>query len=472
MTQRRTKIVCTIGPASEDPAVLESLIGNGMNVARLNFSHGTHQGHARRIRDIREISGRLGHSVAVMLDTRGPEVRTGVLAGESVELTAGEMLTLTAREEPGDATRMSVSYPGLHRAVRKGDTILLDDGLISLRVLWTDDGEIACRIENGGTIRSRRGLNVPGRKLGLPFLSEKDREDILFAIREDLDFIALSFVSERDDVRQVRRILESHGSSIRLIAKIENRFGVDNILPILEESDGIMVARGDLGVEIPLEEIPVIQKRIIRACYERGRPVITATQMLDSMIRNPRPTRAEVTDVANAVLDGTDCVMLSGESAAGRYPLLALQTMDRIAREAETLLRVPGDRFRRHHLCTNPITDNICEAAVQVTGRLDARAIIVPTRSGYTPGMVAKYRPPTPVIAVVSCPRVRRQMALIWGVETVMIEPPEDTDTMIREAIGAARDAGYVREGDTVVITAGIPCHVSGTTNLLQVQIL
>ena len=470
---RRTKIICTIGPTSEKEEVLRELIANGMNVARLNFSHGNHAEHLERINSIRRVSRDLGKHVAIMLDTKGPEIRTGELEETSVALKEGDELILTVDPVVGTEKRLSVSYDRLPEEVCEGDQILLDDGLISLKVKSAGGKEIACQIENGGAIKARRGVNVPGKKLNLPFLSEKDRADILFGVEHDIDFIALSFVRDKSEVEQVRQLLREKGSDIHLISKIENTFAVDNIKSIIKASDGIMVARGDLGVEIPMEEIPMIQTRIIRYCYERATPVITATQMLDSMIRNPRPTRAEVTDVANAVLDGTDCVMLSGETAAGDYPLVTLQTMIRIVQEAEAMMSSTPDRFKkRKYKSMHPITDNISEAAVRIAHKMGATALIVPTRSGFTPRMVAKYRPETPVYAMVSHKKSRRLMSIVWGVETVEIVEPDNIDTMIERATEACLREGHIQEGDTVVITAGVPIGVSGKTNLLKVQVV
>jgi pyruvate kinase len=470
---RRTKIICTIGPASEKEEVLSELIAKGMNVARLNFSHGNHGEHLERIQRIRRIADEQGKNVAIMLDTKGPEIRTGELSSPEITLKEGDDLVLTTETIMGDERRLSISYKQLPEEISVGDHILLDDGLISLEVKSIGGTEIFCKVQNGGSIKSRRGVNVPGKKLNMEFLSQKDKEDILFGIKNDIDFIALSFVRDKSEVKQVRELLKENESPIHLIAKIENTFAVENIKSIIKVSDGIMVARGDLGVEIPIEEIPIIQKRIIRYCYERATPVITATQMLDSMIRNPRPTRAEVTDVANAVLDGTDCVMLSGETAAGDYPLVTLTTMIKIVLEAENMMCDSPDRFKkRKYKSTHPITDNISEAAVHIATKMKATALVVPTRSGFTPRMVAKYRPATPVFAMVSHKRSKRLMCIVWGVETVEIVEPDNIDTMIERATEACRKAGYVHEGDTIVITAGVPIGVSGKTNLLKVQIV
>ncbi|QRN85863.1 pyruvate kinase [Clostridia bacterium] len=470
---RRTKIICTIGPASEKDEILREMIAGGMNVARLNFSHGNHQEHLVRIKKIRKIAEELGKNVAIMLDTKGPEIRTGELASSNVILHTGDNLILTTEPIVGNQDRLYVSYEKLPEEVSVKDQILLDDGLISLIVSKIEGKEIFCQIENGGKIKPRMGVNVPGEKLNLPFLSEKDKQDILFGIKNGIDFIALSFVRDKYEVEQVRALLDENESNIHIIAKIENIFAVENIKSIIKVSDGIMVARGDLGVEIPIEEIPIIQKKIIRYCFERATPVITATQMLDSMIRNPRPTRAEVTDVANAVLDGTDCVMLSGETAAGDYPLLTLKTMIKIVLEAENLMCNSPDRFKkRKYKSMHPITDNISESAVQIAHKLDATALIVPTRSGFTPRMVAKYRPSTPVYAMVSHKSSKRLMCIVWGVETVEIVEPDNIDSMIERATEACLKQGYIQEGDMVVITAGVPIGVSGKTNLLKVQIV
>lgn len=471
MVERKTKIICTIGPASESEEMLRAMIDGGMNVARLNFSHGTHEEHALRVRGIRRLAGESGRPVAIMLDTKGPEIRTGTLESGTVELVRGNLLVLTARDVPGDEKTISISYAGLPGEISPGDIILLDDGLIRLTVLAVRGPDMECRIENGGRISSRRGVNIPGKRILLPFLSAKDREDILFAIREELDFIALSFVRGPEDVLAVRRILEEHSSPIRIVAKIENMSAVSALEEILEASDGLMVARGDLGVEVPFEEIPFLQKKIIRAANEAGKPVITATQMLDSMMRNPRPTRAEVTDVANAILDGTDCVMLSGESAAGQYPLESLQTLVKIALETEKIQDWDRSSQRKKSVLSgHPVTESISRAAVRITEKLDVSAIVVPTSSGYTPRMVAKYRPTVPIIAAVWDPRVRRQLAMVWGVETVLVDLSEDTDGTIAAAVEAARRAGFVKTGDLTVITAGVPCAVSGTTNMIRVH--
>lgn len=473
MSIRKTKIVCTIGPASEDEATLRSLICQGMNVARMNMSHGTHEEHLKRIQDVRRLAEEEDRNVSVMLDTKGPEIRTGRLGTPTIDLKAGDILELTTQDILGNAHRLSVSYAGLTTEVLAGDIILLDDGLITLKVIKVEPELITTLVENDGRIAAGRGVNVPGKKMEMPFLSEKDHEDILFAMENGVDFIALSFVQSKNDILKVRELLDRHESGIKLIAKIENISAVDNIKSIIKASDAVMIARGDLGVEVSFAEIPLIQKKIIRYCYERATPVITATQMLDSMIRHPRPTRAEVADVANAVLDGTDCVMLSGETAAGDYPLASFLAMEDIVRQAETMMNWSRDQYKtRKYKSHHPITDNISLAAVSIAGKLKASALIVPTRSGFTPRMVAKYRPNTLVVAVVSNETTKRYMSMVWGVEVVEIPEPRDTDSMIEQANQSTLEHGYVEKGDITVITAGVPVGVSGKTNLLKVQIV
>lgn len=470
---RRTKIVATLGPASQDDKILRQLIRAGMNVGRLNMSHGNHKEHLKRIKSLRRLAKEEARNVALMVDTKGPEIRTGPLATKEVFIEEGQTLTLTTEDILGDKNRISVSFPGLPLAVGPGDQILLDDGLVGLTVLEVNQEDILCRVHNDGRLTGGRGVNVPGKKMDMPFLSPKDREDIAFALAEDVDFIALSFVQHQRDVQEVRALLDEAGSDIKIVAKIENIFAVDNIKAIISAADAVMIARGDLGVEVPFAQVPLIQKKIIRYCYERATPVITATQMLDSMIRHPRPTRAEVTDVANAVLDGTDCVMLSGETAAGDYPLEALEAMDDIVCQAEDLLLSSEAPFlERNYTSHHPITDSISLAAVSMANTLEARALIVPTRSGFTPRMVAKYRPRTQVVAVVSSLPTQRYMTLVWGVEVVDIPQPADTDAMMQAAQEACQAQGYIQQGDLVVITAGVPVGVSGKTNLLKVEMV
>ncbi|WP_227765281.1 pyruvate kinase [Zhaonella formicivorans] len=469
---RHTKIVCTIGPASESIETLKKMMQAGMNVARLNFSHGNHQEHEARIKAIRQAAVELNYNIGIMLDTKGPEIRIGDLAEPKLNLQEGRELTLTIRPVLGNEDIISINYPGLPKDVQTGDRILIDDGLIALEVLQSTEDSIRCRILNSGEISSRKGVNVPGVNISLAVLTEKDLEDIKFGIKHGLDFIAPSFIRSAGDVLEIRKILEEHGSDMQIISKIENRAAVNNIDEILQVSDGIMVARGDLGVEIPAEEVPIVQKSIIAKCNQAGKPVITATQMLDSMVRNPRPTRAEANDVANAIFDGSDAVMLSGESAAGKYPVEAVQTMARIAERAEEALDY--SRFARGKDIKAPktVTDSIGHATVNIAMELGAAAIITPTASGSTARMVAKYRPKAPIIATASNRAVMRKLSLVWGVVALEIPQTVGTDEMINTSVEMAIDKGEIKLGDLVVVTAGVPAGIPGTTNLLKVHIV
>ncbi|MDN4592943.1 pyruvate kinase [Polycladomyces subterraneus] len=469
---RKTKIVCTIGPSSEDPETLKRLILAGMNVARLNFSHGSHEEHGRRIEAVRRAAAELGRTVAILLDTKGPEIRTGELQGGEAELKAGDRLTLTTEPILGNAQRVSVSYEGLPADVKPGSTILIDDGLIRLDVEAVEGTEIHCRVANGGLLKNRKGVNLPGLKVNLPGITSKDADDIVFGIQKGVDFIAASFVRKPEDILEIRKILEEHDADIQIIAKIENSEGLEHLDEILEVADGLMVARGDLGVEIPAEEVPLVQKEMIRKCNNLGKPVITATQMLDSMQRNPRPTRAEASDVANAILDGTDAVMLSGETAAGKYPVEAVETMDRIALRTEKALRY-RDLFRQRRLEQEvSITDSISQAVVHAAESLQSSAIITSTESGFTARMVSKYRPRAPIIAVTPNDRVMAKLSLVWGVYPVKGTKVTNTDEMLQVAIRSALASKYVRHGDLVVITAGVPSGQSGSTNLMKVHVI
>lgn len=469
---RRTKIVCTIGPASEEVSVLKQLIGAGLNVARLNFSHGTHEEHLQRIHHIRQACKETGQTVAILLDTKGPEIRTGELKEESIELKTGQILILTTEEVAGDAERISITYNHLPRDVQPGTTILIDDGLISLRVEQVKGNEIFCYIENGGLLRSRKGVNVPGVKINLPGMTDKDARDILFGIEQGVDFIAASFVRKASDILEIRELLERNGANVQVIAKIESQEGVDNADEILEVADGMMVARGDLGVEIPAEDVPLIQKELIKKCNRAGKPVITATQMLDSMQRNPRPTRAEASDVANAILDGTDAIMLSGETAIGKYPVEAVETMDRIALRAEEALYQEETLRRRRRDKQISITDAISQAVANTARDLEAAAIIAPTESGYTAKLISKYRPQAPIIAITPHLHVLRKLCLIWGVTGIQGAAADTTDEMLDEAVRSSIEAGVIRYGDLVVITGGVPVREPGTTNLLKVHVV
>ena len=468
---RKTKIVCTIGPASESLEMTRQLIQAGMNVARLNFSHGDYEEHGNRIKNIRQACRELGKTVAILLDTKGPEIRLGNLAEEPIELAAGEFVTLTTEDILGDRHRIPVTYRGLPQDVKPGDTILLDDGLIGLKVVEVQGTEIRCEIQNSGPIKSKKGVNVPGVAISLPGITEKDANDIRFGIEQGIDFIAASFVRRASDVLEIRELLERHNAThIQIIAKIENRQGVDNLDEILEVADGLMVARGDLGVEIPVEEVPLVQKMMIEKCNRVGKPVITATQMLDSMQRNPRPTRAEASDVANAIFDGTDAIMLSGETAAGKYPVESVLTMARIAERAEAALEYREIFIRRASGQQTTVTEAISQAVANSALDLDANAIITSTESGYTARMVSKYRPKAPIIAVTPSEHVMRALQLVWGVIPVLGTPAKTTDEMFDIAVNGAIRSGLVKLGDTVVITAGVPVGRSGSTNLIKIH--
>jgi pyruvate kinase len=468
---RKAKIVCTIGPASESLENLKKMINAGMNVARLNFSHGDFEEHGSRIINIRKACAELGKTVAILLDTKGPEIRTGKLKEEPIDLLQDEHIVLTTEEILGDKNRISITYQDLPNDVHIGSTILIDDGLIGLQVVGVQGTEINCVIVNGGQIKSKKGVNVPGVKISLPGITEKDANDIVFGIEQGVDFIAASFVRKASDVLEIRQLLEKHNAShIQIISKIENQEGVDNLNEILEVSDGLMVARGDLGVEIPAEEVPLVQKSMIRKCNHVGKPVITATQMLDSMQRNPRPTRAEASDVANAIFDGTDAIMLSGETAAGKYPIEALQTMSRIAERAESALDHREILTRQSQAQQISVTESISQSVANCALDLQAKAIITSTESGYTARMVAKYRPKAPIFAVTPNEGSMRRLALIWGVIPVLGAKAKTTDQMFELAVDSALQAGYIRLGDIVVITAGVPVGRSGTTNLIKVH--
>lgn len=472
---RRTKIVCTIGPASESVETLVQLIEAGMNVARLNFSHGDYEEHAARIRNIREAEKITGKNVAILLDTKGPEIRTHDMENGAIELKAGNTIIISMEEVLGTEEKFSVTYAGLINDVHIGSRILLDDGLIELEVLEIDKekNEIVTRILNNGVLKNKKGVNVPGVSINLPGITEKDANDIIFGIEHDIDFIAASFVRRPSDVLEIRELLEKHNAEhIHIIPKIENQEGVDNIDQILAVSDGLMVARGDLGVEIPAEEVPLVQKLLIRKCNNHGKPVITATQMLDSMQRNPRPTRAEASDVANAILDGTDAIMLSGETAAGKYPVEAVKTMHRIALRAESALNHKEILSVRSKETEHNMTDAICQSVAHTVINLDIDAIITPTESGFTTRNISKYRPKAPIIAVTSQPKTYKQLTLAWGVYPVMSKRCTTTDEMLEESIKRALTTGIVKHGDRVVITAGVPVGEAGTTNIMKIHVV
>ncbi len=470
---KKTKVVCTIGPASENYDILMKLIESGMNVARLNFSHGNQDEHRSRIEMIQQASEDSDMPIAIMLDTKGPEIRTGKFKMDVVELMQGDHFTITTRDVEGDQNICSVSYSGIVQDVKVGDRILIDDGLVSLKIMEIpNETDILCLVENQGEIKDHKGVNLPGVKTNLPAITDKDISDIQFGIEMGVDFIAASFVRKAEDVLEIRKILEDHGADhIKIIPKIENQEGVDNLDEIIEVSDGIMVARGDLGVEVPTEEIAIIQKDMIHRCNMVGKPVITATQMLDSMIRNPRPTRAEVTDVSNAIFDGSDAIMLSGETAAGKYPVEAVETMARIAKRTEQAIEYQKELHERSTGANLSVTDAISYSTCTTAMSLGAAAIITATSSGHTARMVSKFRPSSQIIAVTTSERVRRQLALSWGVYSITMDEMESTDDIINVSVMNALKEKYIEPGDLVVITAGVPVGVAGTTNLIKVHV-
>ena len=470
---RRTKIVCTVGPASDSEEMLTQLVNAGMNVARLNFSHGNHEEHKKRIDTIKKVRQKLQKPVAIMLDTKGPEVRLGSFKDGAAEIKAGDHFTLTVEDVLGDSTRCSISYKELPMEVSKGTRILIADGLIELRVVDKTMTDVICQVVNGGALADRKNVNIPGATSKLPAITQKDISDLIFGIENEIDIVAASFIRKAADVLEIRKILEqNNGSFISIISKIENQEGVDNIEEILKVSDGLMVARGDLGVELPPEEIPLTQKMLIKKSNEAGKPVITATQMLDSMIRNPRPTRAEVTDIANSILDGTDAIMLSGETAAGKYPIDAVKTMATIAERTEKDLDYSRNVSRVAYKDEVTVANAISHASCTTAYELGAAAIITPTQSGSTARMVSKFRPEAPIIAATFDERVRRKLCLSFGVHSVLINGVDSTDDLIEQSVNQAIANEYVNSGDLLVITAGVPAGVAGTTNLIKVHIV
>lgn len=471
---RKTKIVCTIGPASESIEKLVELIQSGMNVARLNFSHGSHEEHAARIISIREAAKRTGKTVAILLDTKGPEIRTHDFENGMAELVTGAEVIISTEQVLGTAEKFSVSYAGLYDDVAPGSKILIDDGLIELEVLEKANGEIRTKVLNSGIVKNKKGVNVPNVSIKLPGITEKDVSDIVFGIEQKVDFIAASFVRKASDILEIRELLEGHDAQyIQVIPKIENQEGIDNIDSILEVSDGLMVARGDMGVEIPPEEVPLVQKRLIKKCNVLGKPVITATQMLDSMQRNPRPTRAEASDVANAIFDGTDAIMLSGETAAGSYPVESVKMMASIAKRVEQSLQYEDLFRKRMKEAKSTITDAISQSVAHTAVALDVAAIVTPTESGYTAKMISKYRPKSPIVAVTFNEMICRRLALVWGVQAYLAKGTvNSTDELLETAIDTGMDAGIINFGDTVVITAGVPVGETGTTNLMKIHVV
>lgn len=469
---RKTKIVCTMGPNLFEKHLIAPLMKAGMNVARFNFSHGTYETHQHYYDEVCRIRDELGLPVATMLDTKGPEIRVRSFKNGHVTLQNGQLFTLTTDEVEGDEERVSITYKELPQDIAVGSSILIDDGLIGMQVERIDGADIVCRVLNGGVVSNNKGVNIPNAHLSMPFISEKDHQDILFAIKNGYDFIAASFTRCADDIMQIRHILqENNCHTINIIAKIENMEGVENIDEILRVVDGVMVARGDLGVEVPLEDVPSLQKKLIQRGIAAGKPVITATQMLDSMIKNPRPTRAEATDVANAIYDGTSAIMLSGESAVGAYPVEAVETMVRIALRAEADMDYIR-RFSRDTSASTDVTNAISHATVTSAHDLNASAIITVTKSGSTARILSRYRPACVIVGCTTEKHVWRQLALSWGTVPLMIAEESNTDDLFEHAVDAAMQNGLVHDGELVVLTAGVPLGISGTTNLMKVHVV
>src|SRR5665647_367874 len=466
---RRTKIVCTIGPASESREKVQALLAAGMDVARLNFSHGTHEEHGRRIVILKEEAAKIGKHLGIILDTKGPEVRTGRVPEEGITLENGSVFSLDTDLSLGNQQRVGITYTDLWRKVKLGSHILIDDGQLDLEVTSVDSKIIRTVIRNGGVLKSQKGVNVPSALIDLPTVTERDIEDIRFGISQGIDFIAASFTRKAINVLDVRRIVEEMDADVHIIAKIESQEGLNNLDSILEVADGLMVARGDLGVEIPVEEVPIRQKEMIRKCNLLGKPVIVATQMLDSMIRQPRPTRAEASDIANAILDGTDAIMLSGETASGKYPLESVQTMARIAEKTESAWPMVMDWHKNRMTNEISVTDAISHAVCQSADDLKADAIITATSSGSTARMVAKYRPQARIIAVTPNETIANQLCLVWGITPLVVPNMPDTDSMVSEAVGTALDAECISNGDLIILTGGVPVGVSGSTNMMQI---
>ena len=469
---RRTKIVCTIGPASRDAGTMRAMLKAGMNVARMNFSHENHEAHAAVIEQFRQVRNELGIPAAVLLDTKGPEIRIGSFDGDQAELMGGAQFVLTTKEVVGDATKVSISYAELPSQVKSGTRMLLDDGKIALQVVDIKGTEIICQVVNGGILKNRKSINIPGSKLNMPFLSEADKDDLLFGIKHDVDFVAASFVRRPEDVVELRKFLNFHGGhNIRIISKIENLEGIENFDEILALSDGIMVARGDMGVEVEYEKLPGLQKRFIKACYSSGKMAITATQMLESMVSSPDPTRAEITDVANAVFDGTSAVMLSGESAMGQYPVRSVEVMAKIACQAETdAFALDAYKDWNALIDTSDTTTAICDAACTTARDIHAKAIIAVTTSGQTARRMSKFRPQMPIVAATPSEKTLHQLALSWGVYPVKANVQNTTDSLFTHAIDCAKQIDIVEDGDMVVISGGVPLNTRGTTNTIKVQ--
>ena len=469
VNMRKTKIICTIGPASQSEEKLRELMLAGMNVARFNFSHGDHEEQHGKYDRMRKVSKELNLPIAALLDTKGPEIRLRDFEGGKVMLEAGQKFTLTTKEIMGTNEIASITYKELIHDISAGTTILIDDGLIEMTVEEITDTEIICNVVNGGPVSNHKGVNVPGAELSMPYISESDKNDILFGVELGFDIIAASFVRNKEDVLEVRKILDERNSKMMIISKIENMQGIKNLDEIIEVSDGIMVARGDMGVEVPLEEVPVLQKQIIKKAVAKGKQVITATQMLESMMHNPRPTRAETTDIANAIYDGTTAIMLSGESAQGQYPVEAVQTMARIAERTEEDIDFAGRLKKREVPGDGNITTAISHATCTLAADLDVKAIICVTMSGFTASMISRFKPSCPIIGCTVKRLVWRQLNLQWGVMPLLIQEENTAEDLFHAAIDAAVDAGYIVKGDKIIITAGMPLGISGKTNQLRV---
>ena len=469
---RKTKIICTLGPSTDKEGVLRELIANGMNVARFNFSHGSHEEHLGRLEKLKALREELGKPVAALLDTKGPEIRLKDFKNGVENLVAGQTFTLTTRDVEGTNEICSITYKDLPMDVEPNGTIMLDDGLIKLQIQTVNDTDIVCTVLNNGKIKNKKGVNVPGVHLSMPYMSQRDKDDIIFGIQQGYDFIAASFVRTAQDVYEIRNLLNQYDSNIRIIAKIENREGVNNIDSILAAADAVMVARGDLGVEIDFTELPGIQKTIIERSFSFGKPIVTATQMLDSMMVNPRPTRAEISDVANAIYDGTSAIMLSGETAAGAYPVEALKTMSAIAERTEQ----EGFHLRGRTMDSNPgkisVSDATAHAACLTARDVNAAAIVTVSESGTTARLLSKYRPQQPIIACVMREQVQRQLSLSWGITPLMMSLAHSTDELIEMSTALAKENGYLHNGELAVVTAGVPVGVSGTTNMIKIHMV
>ena len=469
---RKTKIICTLGPSTDKDGVLRELVANGMNVARFNFSHGSYEEHKGRLDNLKAIRAELGKPVAALLDTKGPEIRLKDFKNGVEMLEAGQTFTLTTREVEGTKEICSITYKDLPQDVHEGGTIMLDDGLIKLRITNVTDTDITCEVLNSGKIKNKKGVNVPGVHLSMPYLSQRDRDDIIFGVQQGFDFIAASFVRTAQDVYDIRNLLNEYDSNIRIIAKIENREGVNNIDSILAAADAVMVARGDLGVEIDFTELPGIQKSVIDRSFSFGKPIVTATQMLDSMMVNPRPTRAEISDVANAIYDGTSAIMLSGETAAGAYPVAALKTMSAIAERTENEVHYRDNRLVDASNGQISVSDATAHAACLTAKDVNASAIVTVSESGNTARLLSKYRPAQPIIACVMNEQVQRQLAISWGITPLMMALAHSTDELIEMSTSLAKENGYLHDGELAVVTAGVPVGVSGTTNMIKIHMI